>query len=150
MRFRTTLLGTGATTVGFEVPKDVVDALGAGKRPPVVVTLNGSYSYRNTVAVYGDVFMLGVAAVHREASGVAAGDEVDVDLELDTAPREVAVPDDLARALATDAAAKRTWDELSYSNRRYHAELIEGAKSAETRQRRVDKAIATLRSGKAR
>ena len=150
MKFRTTLLSTGATTVGFEVPKDVVDALGAGKRPPVVVTLNDGYSYRNTVAVYGDVFMLGVAAVHREASGVAAGDEVDVDLELDTAPREVTVPDDLAAALATDADARRTWEGLSYSNQRYHAELIEGAKSAETRQRRVDKAVATLRSGKAR
>jgi Bacteriocin-protection, YdeI or OmpD-Associated/Domain of unknown function (DUF1905) len=150
MRFRTTLLSTGTTTVGFEVPKEIVEALGNGKRPPVVVTLNGSYSYRNTVAVYGDVFMLGVAAVHREASGVAAGDDVDVDLELDTAPREVAVPDDLAAALAADAAAKRMWDALSYSNQRYHADLVEGAKSPETRQRRIDRAIATLRTGKAR
>ena len=149
MNFRATLLASGKTATGFEVPPDVVDALGAGRRPPVRVTING-YTYRNTVAVMGGVYMLGVSAEHREASGVAAGDELDVTLELDTDPREVSVPDDLAAALEADDAAKRTWDGLSYSNRRFHVESIEGARTDETRQRRIAKSIGLFREGKAR
>lgn len=149
MNFRATLLASGKTATGFEVPPDVVDALGAGRRPPVRVTING-YTYRNTVAVMGGVYMLGVSAEHRAASGVAAGDELDVTLELDTDPREVSVPDDLAAALEADDAAKRTWDGLSYSNRRFHVESIEGARTDETRQRRIAKSIGLFREGKAR
>lgn len=149
MHFRTTLLSGGGTTTGFEVPSDVVDALGAGKRPPVRVTING-YTYRNTVAVMGGMYMIGVSAEHRAGAGVSAGDEVDIELVLDTAPREVTVPADLAAALAADPEAQRTWDGLSYSNRRFHAESIEGAKTDETRQRRIAKAVATLREGRAR
>ncbi|HET9757555.1 MAG TPA: DUF1905 domain-containing protein, partial [Candidatus Limnocylindrales bacterium] len=93
MRFKTTLELGGKTATGFRVPPEVVERLGKGKRPPVLVTING-HTYRNTVAVYGDVYMLGVAAEHREAAGVKAGDELDVDLELDSAPREVEVPAD--------------------------------------------------------
>ena len=89
MQFRTTLEASGKTATGFRVPPEVVAALGKGKRPPVVVTLNGTYTYRNTVAVYGDEYLLGVSAEHRAASGVAAGDTITVDLELDTAPREI-------------------------------------------------------------
>jgi hypothetical protein len=150
MRFRTTLQLEGKTATGFRVPPDVVDALGQGKkRPPVVVTING-YAYRSTVAAYGDVFMLPLAAEHREAAGVRAGDEIDVDLELDTAPREVEVPADFAAALDAEPAARRTFDGLSNSNKRWHTLNIEGAKSEETRRRRIDKSIALLRQGKAR
>lgn len=140
----------GKSATGFAVPADVVAELGQGKkRPAVTVTING-HTYRSTVAAYGDVFMLPLAAEHRQAAGVAAGDEIDVDLALDTAPREVDVPDDLAAALAADAAAQATFDGLSYSNRRWHVLNIEGTKNHETRQRRVEKSVATLREGKPR
>ena len=149
MRFRTTLLLTGKTTCGFHVPPEVVEALGKGKRPPVRVTING-YTYRSTVAVYGDIYMLGVSAERREASGVSPGDELDVDLELDTAPREVAVPPDFAAALDAEPAARKTFDGLSYSNQSWHVLQVEGAKTDETRQRRIEKSVAMLREGRAR
>lgn len=149
MRFRTTLQQEGKTATGFQVPGEVVEALGKGKRPPVSVTING-YSYRSTVAAYGDVYMLPLAAEHREAAGVAAGDELEVDLELDSAPREVEVPADLATALGAEPAAQTTWDGLSYSNKRWHVLNIEGTKNEETRRRRVEKSVALLREGKAR
>lgn len=148
MRFKTTLEQSGKTATGFRVPAEVVEALGKGKRPPVVVTING-YSYRNTVAVYGDTYMLGVAAEHRGPAGVEAGDEIEVDLELDTAPREVDVPEDLSAALDAAPDAKRFFESLSYSNRRRLVLGIEGAKTAETRQRRVDKTVAQLAEGRA-
>src|SRR5204863_7601491 len=105
MKFHTTLLQSGKTAVGIQVPDAVVAALGSGRRPPVRVTING-YTYRSTVAVMGGVYMVGVSAEHRAGAGVAGGDEVDVDLELDTAPREVEVPADLAAALDAEPAAR--------------------------------------------
>ena len=75
------------------MPDEVVEQLGQGKRPPVWVTING-HTYRNTVAVMGGQFMVGVSAANRAAAGVEAGDEIDVVLELDTEVREVVVPDD--------------------------------------------------------
>jgi hypothetical protein len=149
MRFRTTILTTGKTTTGIEVPEAAVLALGAGRRPPVRVTLNG-YSYRNTVAVMGGTYMIGVSNEHRAASGLKGGDVVDVELELDTAPREVIVPSDLAAALAADPAARTTFEKLSYSNRSWHVLQVEGAKSDETRQRRIAKSIDALRAGRIR
>lgn len=149
MRFRTTLLQSGATATGFEVPAEIVASLGKGKRPPVVVTVNG-YRYRNTVAVFGDVFMIGISAEHRAASGIRAGDDLDVDLELDTAPRVVDVPADLAAALDAEPEARRTFDGLSYSNQSWHVLSVNGAKSDETRQRRIQKSVATLREGRSR
>lgn len=149
MRFRARLELGGKTATGFRVPEDVVEALGAGKRPPVRVTING-YTYRSTVAVMGGEFMVGVSAEHRAGAGVQAGDEVDVDLELDTAPREVTVPDDLAAALAADQDARRTFESLSYSNRSWHALSITGARTEETRRRRIAKSIEALRAGRPR
>jgi Bacteriocin-protection, YdeI or OmpD-Associated/Domain of unknown function (DUF1905) len=149
MRFRTTILGTGKNAAGMEIPDEVVAALGKGKRPPVRITING-YTYRNTVAVMGGVYMVGVSSEHRAAAGLAAGDEVDVDIELDTAPREVAVPADFAAALDADPAARQTFDALSYSNRSWHVLSIDGAKTEETRQRRIEKSIATLHEGRPR
>jgi hypothetical protein len=149
MKFRVTIEQSGKTATGIRVPDEVVAGLGAGKRPAVRVTING-HTYRSTVATMGGVFMIGVSAENRMSAGVAAGDKVDVDIELDTAPREVAVPPDFANALQRDKAAKRTFDGLSYSNKQWHVVSIEGAKSAETRQRRIAKSVGMLREGRAR
>lgn len=149
MRFTTTLRLEGKTATGIQVPTDVVEALGQGKRPPVRVTIRG-YSYRSTIAAFGDIYMLPVAGEHRSAAGIQAGDEIEVDIELDTAPREVAPPDDFAAALDAEPAARATFDGLSNSNRKWHVLNIEGAKTPETRQRRIEKSIALLREGRAR
>lgn len=146
MRFRATILSSGKTAAGIEVPTKVVDALGS-KRPKVRATING-YTYRSSVASMGGTFILGVSAEVREKAGVAAGDTVDVELELDTAPREVTVPPDFAKALKREAAAKRFFEDLSYSQQRWFVEGIEGAKKPETRQRRVEAAVARLREGR--
>jgi len=116
MRFRTTVQQAGKTATGIQVPEAVVEALGSGKRPPVKVTING-YTYRSTVAVVGGAHMVGVSAESRAGAGIVGGDEVEVDIELDTAPREVAVPADLAAALDAEPNARRTFDKLSYSNK---------------------------------
>jgi hypothetical protein len=116
IEFRATIEQSGKTATGIRVPDDVVAGLGAGKRPAVRVTIRG-HTYRSTVASMGGAFMVGVSAENRASAGVVGGDEVDVDIELDTAPREVTVPADFAKALMRDAAAKRTFDGLSYSNK---------------------------------
>jgi hypothetical protein len=149
VKFRTVLEQAGKTATGIHVPDDVVEGLGAGKRPPVRVTING-YTYRSTVASMGGRFMVGVNAQNREAAGVAGGDTIDVQIELDTAPREVAVPPDLAKALKKDAKARKTFDALSNSNKGWHVQSIEGAKTDETRQRRIAKSVAALREGRPR
>jgi hypothetical protein len=149
MRFRATLETEGKTATGINVPPDVVEALGAGKRPRVTVTING-HTYRSSVAVLGGRYMLGVSAENRAAARVQGGDEVDVDLELDTAPREVAVPPDLASALAAEPGAQATFDGLSYSNKSWHVLQIDAAKSDETRQRRIARSVEALRDGKVR
>ncbi len=149
MRFRTTILQSDKTATGIQVPDEVVEALGAGKRPPVHVTIRG-YTYRSTVAVMGGVFMLGVSAANRAGAGVAGGDEVDVDIELDTAPREVTVPADLAAALDAEPTARRTFDALSYSNKSWHVLQIDGARTPETRQRRVSRSVEALKEGRPR
>jgi hypothetical protein len=149
MRFRTTIQQNGKTAMGFEVPAEVVEALGAGKRPPVTVTING-YTYRNTIAVLGGAYMIGVSSEHRGPANVVGGEDVDVELELDTAPREVVVPDDLQSALAADAAARATFDRLSYSNKSWHVLQVTGTKNPETRARRVEKSVAALREGRVR
>ncbi len=149
VRFRTTIQQNGKTALGFEVPPAAVEALGAGKRPPVTVTING-YSYRNTVAVMGGASMIGVSAEHRGPAKVTGGEEVDVELALDTAPREVTVPPELQAALDADPAAGATFDKLSYSNKSWHALQVTGTNNPETRARRVEKSIAALREGRVR
>ena len=147
MKFRAKLLQAGKTATGIEVPATVVDTLASGKRPKVRVTLNG-YTYRSSVAPMGGKFMVGVSAEVRERAGVAGGDVVDVDLELDAEPREVTVPPDFSAALRRDPAARRSFEGLSYSKKRWHVLSIEGAKTAETRQRRVANSVRILREGK--
>jgi hypothetical protein len=149
MRFHTTILQAGGTATGIRIPDEIVESMGAGKRPPVRITING-YTYRNTVAVYGGEYLVGVSAEHRAGAGVAGGDEVDVDIELDTAPREVSVPADFAAALDAEPHARRTFDGLSYSNKSWHVLQIEGAKTNETRQRRIVRSVDTLREGRPR
>ena len=149
MRFRTTIELAGKTATGIDIPDEVVEGLGAGRKPPVRVTIAG-HTYRSTVAVRGDRYLVGVNAANREAAGVAAGDEVDVDIELDTAPREVTVPADLATALDADPDAKRFFESLSYSQKQGYVQPIEQAKKPETRDRRVEKAVAMMREGRKR
>lgn len=138
------LLLHGRSATGFEVPADVVAALGAGKKPAVLVSLRG-HSYRSSIAVRGGVFLIGVSAGNRAAAGVAAGDVVDVELALDTAPREVAVPPELAAALAAEPVAAAAYDRLSYSARLRHALDVGAAKTEATRERRLAKVLADLR-----
>jgi hypothetical protein len=144
MKFRAEVQLDGKTATGIRVPEEIVAALGPSKRPAVRVTI-GDYSYRSSVASMGGVFMLGISAEVRQNTGVAAGDEIEVDLEIDNEPREVTVPPDLAAGL--DGDAKRFFDGLSYSNKRRIVYSIEEAKTAETRQRRIDKAISSLSEG---
>ena len=149
MRFHTTILQSGKTAAGIEVPEEIVTALGSGKRPKVSVTING-YTYRSSIAPMNGVFMVGVSSDVRAASGVAGGDEVDVDIELDTAPRVVTVPDDFAAALDATPEARTTFESLSYSNKSWHVLQVEGAKSDDTRQRRIAKSVEALREGRVR
>lgn len=148
MRFRAKILQSGKTAAGIEVPAKVVAALGTSKRPPVRATING-FTYRTSVASMGGRFMLGVPPEFREGAGVAAGDMVDIDLEPDTQPREVAIPADLASALARNAGAKRFFEGLNYSNRRRLVMAIEALKSPEARERRIGKTVEQLGEGRA-
>jgi hypothetical protein len=148
MKFQATILLGGKTATGIRVPPEVVASLGSSKKPAVRVTING-YTYRSTVATVSGEFMVGVSAEVREKAGVAAGDEVEVEIELDTAPREVTVPPDVAEALDADPAARRFFDSLSYSNKRRVVLSIEEAKTPETRQRRNAKAVTNLHEGRA-
>jgi hypothetical protein len=147
--FRATIIQTGKTACGIQVPEAIVDALGGGKRPAVTVDLDG-HAYRSTVAPMGGEWWLGVNADHRAASGLKAGDEVTVTLALDTAPRELAVPPELAEALDAAPDARAFFDGLSYSNKRVFTLSVEGTSNPETKARRVAKAIALMREGRVR
>jgi hypothetical protein len=146
MRFRTKVLLAGKTATGVEVPLKIVEALGS-KKPPVRVTIN-DYTYRSSVASMNGTFMLGISDVVRRNTGVSAGDTIDVDLELDTEPREVALPLDFAKALGASAKARKFFDSLTYSNRRSFVYQIEEAKTPETRQRRIEKTVAKMKEGR--
>jgi len=145
MRFRTTVLLGGKTATGLPVPAEVVEALDAGRQPKVHVTIGG-HTYRSTVAVRGGQFLIPLSAENRTAAGVAAGDEVEVELTLDTAPREVEVPADLAEALAADPAARKVFDGLPFTHRKEYVRWIEEAKKPETRANRVAKTLEKLRA----
>jgi hypothetical protein len=148
MRIEATVEAHGKTATGIEVPAAVVEELGGGRRPPVSVTING-YTYRSSVAFMGGRFLLGLSAEVRENTGVAAGDRIDVDLELDTAPREVEVPADFAEALAASPDAQAAFAALNYSNKRRLVMAIDAAKAADTRQRRIAKTVGDLEAGTA-
>jgi len=145
MEFKATVQLDGKTATGIRVPEEIVTALGGGNRPRVRVTLEG-YSYQTTVARMRGEFLFPVSAAVREQAGVAAGDEVEVQIELDSSPRELALPADLVEVLNRDRRAKQAFEQLSYSNKKRYAVAIEGAKTTETRQRRIAKTIDELRA----
>jgi len=143
MKFKTILLQAGKTATGIEIPSKIVEGLNAGKKPPVRVTING-YSYRNTVAVMGGKYMVGVSAEHRKGAGVEGGEKIEVTIELDTAPRTVEVPADLQKNLDKKPAAKKKFEALSYSGKKQLVLPITEAKTEETRARRIEKAMQLL------
>lgn len=142
--FRTTLWASGGSNVGIVVPEDVVRGFGRGTRVPVVVTIDGGHTYRTTIASMSGRFLVTFNAATRAATGRGAGNEVEVRLEVDDAPRTVAVPPALAEALAADQAAADAWAALSYSRQRAHAESVAGARTPVTIARRVEKVLAAL------
>jgi hypothetical protein len=142
--FRTTLLKDDTLdATGIVVPPEVVSALGGSKRPAVTVTLDG-YAYRSTIASMGGTFLIPFAQGHRARTGLGPGEAIEVTLELDTAPRTVEVPADLAAALGATAGARDAFDRLSYSTRKEHVRQVETAKAPETRARRIERVIASL------
>lgn len=138
------LTATGGTTTGIRIPDEAVAELDGGNRPKVVATVNG-HTWRTSIARMGGAFWLGVSAENRAAAGLTAGDAVQLDVELDSAPRTVEVPDDLAAALAADPAAKAAFDALPYSHRRQHVLSVESAKKSETRARRIESVVGALK-----
>jgi len=146
--FETTVAATGNNT-GIVVPEEVIEQLAAGKRPPVLVSVNG-YEYRNTVGVMGGKYMISISAAVRKATGLKGGDPIRVTLTVADSPREVIVPADFAAALAASEQAAAFFGTLSNSLQRYHVDTITAAKSADTRQRRIDKAIGLFLDGKQR
>jgi hypothetical protein len=129
---------------GLEVPPEVVEALGGGKRPRVTITLNG-HSWRSRIAIMRGRYLIGLSNANRQAAGVVTGDEVEVEVEFDAEPRVVVEPPDFARALDADPVARAAYDRLSDGHRREHVRAIESAKKPETRARRIEKALAMLR-----
>jgi hypothetical protein len=141
--FKTTLLTAGKTATGIKIPPEIVEGLGAGKKPAVKVTING-FTYRSTVAVMNGDFMVGVSAENREGAGVKGGDKIDVLLELDTEPRVVEIPKEFQKALNANPKAKQNFEKLSNSNKKRYVIPISDAKTEETRQRRIAASIEAL------
>ena len=144
-KFKTKLhQASDMNATGIVVPSKIVETLGAGKRPPVNVTINGKYTYRGRIASMGGEFMIGVAKEHRDKAGIKGGESIDIEVTLDEAPREVVVPPDLAKALAKHKGAKAAYDKLSYTHRKEYVRWAEEAKAGETRSRRIAKMIERL------
>ena len=149
MRFRAELKSNGKTAAGFEVPDQIVADLGGGGRPKVKVTIGG-YEFRTSIARMGDRYLLGVSNERRAEAGIAAGETLDVEVELDTAERRVEIPVDLAEALAAEPEAKAFFESLSFSKQQWHILQVATAKKPETRTNRVTTSVAMLAAGRAR
>jgi len=149
MKITLKLQSTGGNTTGFQVPDAFLDELGGGGRPKVVVVVNG-YEFRSSIARMGGQYWLGVSSARRTEARITPGQTYDLDVVLDRQERTIEVPDDLAAALAADPAAQAFFDGLSFSNKRWHVEQVTGAKTAETRERRVAKSVQMLGAGRAR
>jgi hypothetical protein len=145
MKFHATVLTAGKTATGVEVPEEIVFGLGGGKKPLVTVTING-YTYRTAIAPRGDRYLFGISADVRAAAHVAGGDEIDVEIELDTAPRVVSIPPELNKVLAAEPKAKAAFESLSNSKKKLYTIPVEQAKTDETRERNVEKALTALRA----
>ena len=144
--FITVLSATGGNNVGIVVPDDVVAGFGRGKRVPVLVTIDGGYSYRNTISSMRGQFLISFNAETRAATGKGAGDEISVKLEVDDEPRTVEIPEPLAVLLSAEPELLEAWNKLSYSKQRGHVEPIVAARGEDTRARRVEKVIKALRA----
>jgi Bacteriocin-protection, YdeI or OmpD-Associated/Domain of unknown function (DUF1905) len=131
---------------GLEIPDEAVQVLGKTKRPPVIITING-HTWKSRVAIMRGRYLLGLSNANRKAAGVSTGDEVEVQVELDTVARVVVEPEDFARALDGDPAARAAYDRLAYTHKREHIRAIESAKRADTRERRIQQALEMLRRG---
>ncbi|CAM5332978.1 hypothetical protein ATER59S_00314 [Aquamicrobium terrae] len=142
MKFRAQVIPSGNAT-GVEVPDKVMEALGPAGRPPVTITING-HTWRSRVAAMGGRHLIGISAANRAAAGISEGDFIEIDVELDEAPREFAEPADLADALDSCPQARASFDRLPFGLRQKHVRTIEEAKSTEVRERRIGKLIATL------
>ena len=145
MRFESVVELGGKTATGIPIPDAVIEGLGSSKRPPVTVTING-HTYRTTAVRMGGQFYVPLNAENRDAAGVAAGDDITVDIENDAAPREVTLPADLDAAL--DDEARTAYDALSYTHRKEWVRWVADAKRPETRAARIEKTVAGLREGK--
>jgi len=143
LKFSTTLLQAGKTATGIKIPPAIIEKLDAGKKPAIKVTING-FTYRSTVAVMGGAFMVGVNAENRIGAKVNGGDKIDVAIELDTLPRELEIPVGLKKALDKNAKAKKVFGGLSYSRKKIHVLPIATAKTEETRNRNIEKALSIL------
>ncbi|WP_062516969.1 YdeI/OmpD-associated family protein [Demequina gelatinilytica] len=130
---------------GLEVPAAVVDDLGGGARPRVVVTVNG-HTWRTAIAKLRGRHLIGVSTAHRAAAGVRTGDEVEVDVTLDLEPLTADEPEDLAAALDAEGSVRAAFDALTVSQRRQHIRVIDQAKGAETRARRIGKVVEEMRA----
>lgn len=147
LKFKTTLLQAGKTATGIKIPGEIIEKLGAGKKPPVKVTING-FTYRSTVAVMGGNYMVGVSAENREGAKVKGGDKIEVTLELDTEPRVLDLPAEFKKALDKNAKAKKLFESLSISKKKLYVLPVTNAKTEETKKRNIDKAISLLNEGK--
>lgn len=145
MRFQATVIPSGNAS-GVEVPAEVMRALGTQARPAVVITING-HAWRSRVAAMRGQRLIGISAANRDAAGIALGDFIEVDLQLDLAPRIVSEPADLAQALDRDPRARAAFDRLPFGLKRKHVADIDAAKSPETRQRRIDKLATAMKAG---
>lgn len=141
--FNTNIAGESNGPTGIEVPAESITALGSSKKPAVKINVSG-YEYRSTVAVMGGKFTIPLSAAHRTAAGLKAGDPVEVTLELDTEPRTVEIPEDLAAALAERDGATEAFEKLAPSRKKEFVRQVVEAKAEETRQRRITKIVAEL------
>jgi hypothetical protein len=149
MRLRAKLESTGKTTTGFEIPESFVEDLAGGRHPKVTVTVN-NFTFRTSIASMGGRYLLGVSADRRKEAKIEAGQTHDIDITLDTAPRETELPDDFAAALSTNPAAQQFWNTLSHSKQSWHVHQVTSAKKPETRAARIEKSITMLGAGQAR
>lgn len=147
LKFSTILLEAGKTATGIKIPDDIIEKLGGGKKPLVKITIN-NFTYRSAVAVMGGAYMVGVNAVNRDAAKVKGGDKIDVAIELDTEERTVETPADFSKALNKNSAAKKMFGTLSNSKKKTLVIPIANAKTDETRNRNIEKAINILLTAK--
>lgn len=143
MKFTTTILEARPGVTGIEVPPEIIDKLGKGKKPAVSITLNG-FTYECTVGSMGGRFMVPLSKERRAEAQVEAGESHEIHISLAAADRTVEVPDDLAKAL--DKGAREFFDSLPYSHRKEHVRAINEAKKPETRQRRIEKVVEQMKA----